>query len=151
MMTDKQLIVFSLNKQDFAIDVLESREIIKADNITVIPDMPEFIEGVIQLREDIVPIVNLAKRFSLKADHEKIYDQVIIVSIDERLIGIRVSDIKGIVRVKVDNIDNIPEIIRNINRDYIKGVAKLEDGLLVILDISKVFSRNEINLLQKIE
>jgi purine-binding chemotaxis protein CheW len=151
MMTDKQLIVFSLNKQDFAIDVLESREIIKADNITVIPDMPEFIEGVIQLREDIVPIVNLAKRFSLKADNEKIYDQVIIVSIDDRLIGIKVSDIKGIVRVKVDNIDNIPEIIRNINRDYIKGVAKLEDGLLVILDISKVFSRNEINLLQKIE
>jgi purine-binding chemotaxis protein CheW len=151
MMTDKQLIVFSLNKQDFAIDVLESREIIKADNITVIPDMPEFIEGVIQLREDIVPIVNLAKRFSLKADNEKIYDQVIIVSIDDRLIGIKVSDIKGIVRVKVDNIDEIPEIIRNINRDYIKGVAKLENGLLVILDISKVFSRNEINLLQKIE
>lgn len=151
-----QYIKFDIADQTFGIDVLSSREIVRAEEITVIPDSPDFVKGVIDLRNEIVPIISLQERFNMafggednhKENKEK---KIIIIAIDDTLLGLEVSEVEEIVKITSEEIQKAPEITRKFKKDYIKGVAKLEDSLLVILAVDRIFSGDEIEEIKGIE
>jgi len=147
---NEQFIIFVLNDQKFGINVLKSREIITVDNLTFIPETPDFVKGIINLREEIIPIINLNKKFNLKK-HKNSEDKVIIISVNDTLIGFAVNEIDEIKKIHSKNISEAPYITRQIKKDYIQGVAKLEGELIILIDIENVFSQSEINKLHDLE
>jgi len=147
----KQYIEFEISDQIFGIDVLNSREIIKPQEITILPDSPEFVEGIINLREEIIPIINLEKKFNIRSNKDKVINrQVIIITINKLLIGLKVNEVNGIIRINNKKIKDIPGITQKLNKNYIKGVASLDKALLIILDINNIFSKEEIKQLKKV-
>ncbi len=150
---EQQYIMFTVAGQKFAVDIMQTREIINMTELTDMPSSPDFIKGVVNLRGEIVPIVDLERRLdvsSLERSAEK-NQRIIIVSIDENLVGMQVSRVEGIIRLDADDVGEAPEITRGIHENYIDGVGKLEEELVVILDLAGVLTAAEVEELEEFE
>jgi len=150
---EQQYIMFTVADQKFAVDIMQTREIINMTELTDMPSSPDFIKGVVNLRGEIVPIVDLERRLdvsSLEMSSEK-NQRIIIVSIDENLVGMQVSRVEGIIRLDADEVGEAPEITRGIHENYIDGVGKLEEELVVILDLAGVLTAAEVEELEEFE
>ena len=146
-----QFIIFTLQDKEFGINVLDSREIITAGDLTTIPESPNFVKGVINLRDQIIPIIDLNKRFKLQGEMDHQQDKVIIISVNNTLIGLGVKEVKEILRIDPDNISEAPEITKGVDKNYIQGIARMDARLLILIDIEKIFSESEIDKLQDLE
>ncbi len=138
------LVTFRLGTGEYAIDIMQAKEIIKIEKITLIPNAPDFVEGVINLRGNIIPVIDLKKRFKLEelTDQEK-NTGIIIVKIDTIDMGIIIDSISKVVSIPNSNIQPPPPMFSGIGQRYIKGIGKLGDKLLVILDLGKLFTEEE--------
>ncbi len=140
-----QLVSFNIGSEEFGVDILKVQEINRVVEITRVPQAPHYVEGVINLRGKVIPIVDLRKRFNLE---EKEYDKntrIVVVDISGNIMGMVVDSVSEVLRLPANTIEPPPEIVANINSEYIKGVAKLEDRLLIFLDLSKVIDVNEMS------
>lgn len=147
-----QYIKFQTGNQAFGIDVLNSREIVREEEITCIPDSPDFVRGVIDLREEIVPIVNLQKLFSINTSAEEVREKkIIIIKVDDTLIGLQVNRVDEIIEINKDIIKEAPSITKKYDKDYIKGVANHDDKLFIILDVNRIFSAEEIKKIKDVK
>ena len=148
-----QYIKFKTGNQAFGIDVLNSREIVREEEITSIPDSPEFVKGVIDLREEIVPIVNLQELFNIKEEDVKEVKEkkIIIIKVDGTLIGLEVNKVDEIIEIDKKTIKDAPSITKRYNKDYIKGVANHDDKLFIILDVNRIFSEEEIKKIKNVK
>lgn len=151
-MSEKQIVVFSLGEEEFAVEIAMVREIVRMQAIRRIPGSPSFIEGIVNLRGGIVPIVDLRKRFGVidsGVDHDQ--RKIVIVSLEARQIGILVDGVTEILRVDDESIEEAPEIVADaIEKKYIIGVAKVDDRLIVILDMVRIFSSEEQSRLKEV-
>ena len=139
-----QLVSFHLGTEEFGIDILAVREIIKMINITRVPNAPEFIEGVINLRGRIIPIVYLRTRLGMpKKDMDK-ESRIIVVEFNDKTLGFIVDAVNEVMRIPVDITEDPPDFIGGINSEYITSIAKLEEKLLIILDLDRVFDLDEL-------
>lgn len=152
-MAERQVVVFRLGEKDeYCIDISKVREIVRVQNITSIPGVSSFMEGIVNLRGQIVPVIDIQKKFSNAASktmdnkNDDGHRRMIVVTMDDKHIGILVSAVSEILRVSEKNIEDAPPIIKasNVN-DFICGVAKVGERLIVILDLEKIFSQKEIN------
>lgn len=143
-----QHLTFDLSDEELAVPVMNIREIIRYGKLTKMPMVPEFIEGVINLRGSVVPVVNLASKFALtkvKADKRTC---IIIMEIDiddeSVVMGIVVDKVLQVVEIPDEQIEPTPKLGAKIQTNFIKGMAKTEDGFTIILDISQVLSAEEV-------
>jgi purine-binding chemotaxis protein CheW len=155
--TDKervaQLVGFKIDKELFGVNILIVREIIREAEITAIPDSPEFIEGVINLRGDIIPIIDLRKRLNL-CGHRKneVVPWIVILSIEGRVAGFIVDQVTKVMKVSLEAIKPPPDIVvAGLKSQYIRGVCKVEDKLLVLLDFSRILLVDEIKKLNELK
>ncbi len=134
-----QLIGFRLDREDYAIPIRKIQEIILMKPITRLPKAPDSIEGLINLRGTVIPIINLRKRFALT--HLEFDDETrtIVVNTHGKTVGIIVDEVTQVMRIAVEEIQQVPISVTSVARRYISGLAKLEDRLLIILDIDKLF------------
>ena len=137
------LITFRLGSGEYAIDIMQAKEIIKMEKITLIPKAPDFVEGVINLRGNIIPIIDLKKRFHLEETEGDKNTGIIIVKIEDVDMGIIIDSISKVVSISNSDIQPPPPMLSGIGQKYIKGVGKLEDKLLVVLDLEKLFTTDE--------
>lgn len=137
------LVTFRLGSGEYAIDIMQAKEIIKMEKITLIPNAPDFVEGVINLRGNIIPIIDLKKRFSLEETEGDKNTGIIIVKIEDVDMGIIIDSISKVVSISNSDIQPPPPMLSGIGQKYIKGVGKLEDKLLVVLDLEKLFTSDE--------
>lgn len=137
------LVTFRLGSGEYAIDIMQAKEIIKMEKITLIPNAPDFVEGVINLRGNIIPIINLKKRFNLEETEGDKNTGIIIVKIEDVDMGIIIDSISKVVSISNSDIQPPPPMLSGIGQKYIKGVGKLEDKLLVVLDLEKLFTTDE--------
>jgi purine-binding chemotaxis protein CheW len=145
-----QLVSFKLREEEFAVDILQVQEIIRLQEITNVPNAPAFVEGVINLRGRVIPIIDLRKRFALEsAEHSK-STRIIVVMIDNVTVGLIVDEVSEVLRIPEDTVEPPPPIVAGIESDYIKGVGKLEDRLLILLDLGKILSQKEKSSLEKV-
>ena len=130
---------------------MQAKEIIKMEKITLIPNAPDYVEGVINLRGNIIPIVDLKKRFNLEENDGEKNTGIIIVKIDDVDMGIIIDAISKVVSIATSNIQPPPPMLSGIGQKYIKGVAKLEDKLLVVLDLEKLIVGDDDDIEENIE
>ncbi|MFW5984753.1 MAG: chemotaxis protein CheW [Halanaerobiaceae bacterium] len=149
----KQFVVFFAGDHVFGVNIHQTREIITRSELTFMPDTPDFVSGVINLRGEIVPVIDLEKRLSLQKqlnqdEDEKKEQKIIIAEVKSNLIGIKVNDVREIIRIEKSEIENPPEITRNINRDFVTGVGKMEEELIIFLNLSKILTPGEVEELE---
>ena len=137
------LVTFRLGSGEYAIDIMQAKEIIKMEKITLIPNAPDFVEGVINLRGNIIPIIDLKKRFNLEEIEGDKNTGIIIVKIEDVDMGIIIDSISKVVSISNSDIQPPPPMLSGIGQKYIKGVGKLEDKLLVVLDLEKLFTTDD--------
>lgn len=141
-MQERQLVVFALGKEEFGIDISRVREIVRPQNITAIPQALEYVMGVVNLRGQIVPIVDLNTRFSIAggAESEESRKRIIVVNMDGQDTGILVDGVSEILRVPEESIEPTPTIRSGgISSDFIQGIAKVDDRIIIVLELNKVF------------
>lgn len=140
----RQLVIFKLADEEYGVDILQAKEIEKLEQeITRVPKSPGFVEGVINLRGEIVPIVDLRKRFGLAVRPVCLDTRVIIVEINNSQIGMVVDSVVEVVRINVADILQAPEITKTVDSYFINGVAKINDRLIVLLNLERTLSPDE--------
>jgi len=125
------------------VDILKVQEINKMMNITKIPNAPFFVEGVINLRGKIIPIVDLRKKLGFESKPYDKATRIIVIELDGLIIGFVVDSVSEVLRVPSNTIEPPPSLVGGIESDYIEGVGKLDDRLLILLELKKVFVGNE--------
>ena len=147
---DRQFVVFKLGEELYGVEILQVQTIERMLELTAVPDAPEFVEGVTNLRGEVMPVIDLRKRFGLPDAEQTDQTRIITVNILEKQIGMIVDEASEVVKVSKDAIEEPPQIVRGVKDTYLEGVAKLENRLLIILDLCKIFEE-EISSLQEIE
>ena len=145
-----QLVSFNLGKEEFAVDILKIQEINRMVEITKVPKSPEFVEGVINLRGKVIPIIDLRKRFSLPKAESTRQTRIVVVDIDNKIVGLVVDAVSEVLRLPAKTVEPPPPIVAGIDSEYISGVGKLEDRLLILLELDKVLSKDEKKVLEKV-
>ena len=140
-----QLVSFNIGSEEFGVDILKVQEINRMVEITRVPQAPHYVEGVINLRGKVIPIVDLRKRFNLEVKEYDKNTRIVVVDISGNIMGMVVDSVSEVLRLPSNTIEPPPEIVASINSEYIKGVAKLEDRLLIFLDLSKVIDVSEMS------
>ena len=139
-----QLVSFNIGSEEFGVDILKVQEINRMVEITKVPQAPNYVEGVINLRGKVIPIVDLRKRFSLELKEHDKNTRIVVVDIGGTIMGMIVDAVSEVLRLPASTIEAPPEIVTGVNSEYIKGVAKLKDRLLIFLDLSKVIDFEQL-------
>ncbi len=138
-----QLVTFRLDNEEFGVDILKVQEINRMMNITKIPNAPDFIEGVINLRGKIIPIVDLRKRLGfINRQYDK-STRIIVVELDGLVLGFIVDSVSEVLRISENTVEPPPSMVSGIDSEYIDGVGKLDDRLLILLELKKIFASPE--------
>jgi purine-binding chemotaxis protein CheW len=135
-----QLVTFKLENEEFGVDILRVQEINRMMNITKIPNAPVFIEGVINLRGKIIPIVDLRKRLGFRDGGYDKSTRIIVVELEGLVLGFIVDSVSEVLRINENTVEPPPSIVSGIDSEYIEGVGKLDDRLLILLELNKVFA-----------
>jgi purine-binding chemotaxis protein CheW len=148
--TIQQLVGFVIGEELFGVDILSVQEIIRNATITAIPDAPDFLEGVINLRGRIVPVIDLRKRLKLVDPERLITDPwIVILTVEERITGFIVDRVTKVLNVPKESIKPPPEIVvAGLKSQYIQGVCKMEQRLLILLNFSRILLAEEIRKLK---
>ena len=142
-----QLVGFQLDDEEYGIDILKVQEINRITEITKIPQSPDFVEGVINLRGNVIPIIDLRKRFNMPHKEYDKQTRIVVGEIGDRTVGFIVDAVSEIIRLPADKIEPAPNISADDKAEYILGVGKLDDKLLMLLDIDKILSGSEKEML----
>ncbi|MFN3480202.1 MAG: chemotaxis protein CheW [Thermodesulfovibrionales bacterium] len=134
-----QLVTFKLGDEEYGIDILKVQEINRMTEITSMPKAPFSVEGVINLRGKVIPVVNLRKRFGLDLKEIDSQSRIIVVDIGST-VGLIVDSVSEVLRISSDTIEPPPPITGGIGSEHILGIGKLEDRLIILLDIDKLLS-----------
>ncbi len=146
-----QIVSFKIGSEEFGVNILQVQEINRPIQITHVPNAPNFIEGVINLRGKIVPVVNLRKKFGLGEKEIDKNTRVIVVELNNKIVGFIVDSVSEVLRISKKVVEPPPELISSgIDSEYIIGIAKLEERILILLDLEKVLSLEEKKSLKEV-
>jgi len=147
--TEKQLVVFSVAGQHYGVDIQAAREIIQMQDITGISHSSDYIEGLINLRGSVIPVVDLRKRFGMELAERTDDSRIVVVSIEGENIGVIVDSVTEVLRIKSDSIELPSSMITTSETKYVLGIAKLPDRLITLLDVNLLLSHEDMMLQAK--
>jgi purine-binding chemotaxis protein CheW len=145
---EEQLVVFELASESYGVDIGAVNTIIRMQSITEIPRSPDFVEGVINLRGSIIPVIDLRKRFGLAVGEATKASRIVVVEASGQMIGMIVDAVAETLRLSQDSIEPPSPIVTSLDSDYVRGVGKLESRLVILLDLDKVLSTKETDALR---
>ena len=147
-----QMVGFKIGKEIFGVDILMVQEIIRSAPITYVPNSPEFVEGVINLRGSIIPVIDLRKRLNLETgNYRQETDWILILDISGRITGFIVDWVTDVIKIQENTIDPPPDIlVAGLQSQYIRGVCEIEDTLLILLDFSRILLVDEVKKLKTV-
>ena len=141
---DLQIVTFFLSNEEFGVDILLVQEIIRPTAITEVPNTPAFLEGVINLRGRVVPVVDLRRRLDLEVTPIDKSSRIMIIEMGDKVTGFIVDSVSKVMSVPTESIQGAPEMVTaGVESEYIYGVSRLEDRLIILLDFSKIFTDRE--------
>jgi len=149
----KQLVVFHVGEEGFCIEIGKVREINRLVQMTKIPESPVYVEGIINLRGDIIPIIDMRKRFGLPMQEAVTKEnRIMVIETEGKLVGFIVDEVREVLRLSEDRIEPTPTLLSSdVDRRYIEGVATVDERLLIILNSELVFSKVELLALSDIK
>ncbi len=134
-----KLVGFKLENELFGLNILTVKEIIRMERITRVPKAPFFIEGIIDMRGIIIPVFNLRKRFNINPDKAmEESNKIIVIEQDDKYVGLIVDSVTEVIRLPEKNVEPPPSTIGGVESEYIIGVGKLNDLIIILLDVSKI-------------
>lgn len=139
-----QLICFKLGQEEFGVDILKVREIVPLQYIAHLPQTPETVAGIINLRGNLIPVINLRKKFGLKQIEMDDKVRIIVFSIADKLIGMIVDRVEKVFRMREDQFESPPDIGIGKIQDYVIGMGKLDQSLIILINIEKILTDEEI-------
>lgn len=138
-----QIVSFALGSEEYGVDISQVQEIIRMVEITHVPRAPRFMEGVINLRGQLIPIIDLRTRFAMpRADHTKA-TRIVVTEIGNKRVGIVVDSVSEVLNIPLDQVENAPDMIAGVGTEYIQGVGKVGERLIILLDLTMVISTEE--------
>lgn len=146
---DIKVIIFRLKKEEYGVDVRQVNSIERMEHITRVPNTPPFVKGVINLRGVVIPIVDLRKRFGIEEKDYNDSTRIIIVNVEDMEVGLIVDAANDVVDLPAGTIEPPPKVVGGVESKYLRGVAKLSNRLLILLNLDKVLSPEEIKQLEK--
>ena len=148
----RQYLTFKLNDEVFGVDVAQVREILDYIKITKVPQTPDFMCGVINLRGSVVPVVDMNLKFGMQKSEKTVNTCIVVVEVNlegsTTVIGALVDSVQEVFEIEAQNIEPAPRIGTKLKTEFIKGMGKQEDKFIIILDIDKVFSFDELEIVQ---
>jgi purine-binding chemotaxis protein CheW len=143
-----QLVSFKIADEEFGVDILSVQEINRMSQITQVPNTPDFIEGVINLRGRIIPVIDLRVKLGMARKEHGKNTRIVVVELKGQTLGFIVDEVSEVLRIPKEITEAPPEMIGSVDSDYITSIGKLEDRLLILLDLEKIISTTDFNLLE---
>ncbi|MGQ9497840.1 MAG: chemotaxis protein CheW [Desulfotomaculales bacterium] len=148
---EEQIVVFQLAEQNYGVDIAGVYEIIRMENITRVPRAPSFVEGVINLRGRIIPVIDLRKRFGMPAAERTRASRIVIVEMGGTTVGMVVDAVLEVLRIPASSIEPPPPVIHGIEAAYLRGIALWDDRLIILLNLERILYDKEKKALAKME
>lgn len=142
-----QLVTFSIGDEECGVNILKVQEIIRTMEITKVPRAPDFVEGVINLRGKVIPIIDLRRRFGLSSRIHDKNTRIIVIEINNVIVGCVVDAVSEVLRIPATTVEPPPPVVAGVDSDYISGVGKLQDRLLIMLDLDRLLSSDDLDML----
>ncbi len=140
---ESQLVVFVMENEEFACSINNVREVLKMIRVTPLPRSLDFVEGVINMRGEVIPVIDLRKRFGLPEAERTDENRIIIVEVEDRMVGLIVDSVREVLSLSDQHIQEAPSQVAGGKTDLIKGVGKADDRMLIILDLSRILTSEE--------
>ena len=139
-----QLVTFKIGHEEFGVDILKVQEIIRMLAITKVPNAPAFVEGVINLRGKVIPVIDMRRRFGMAGAAHDSHTRVMVMDLQGQIIGFVVDAVSEVLRIQESTVEPPPAVVAGIGSEYMRGVGKLEDRLLILLDLDKLLTEQEM-------
>lgn len=144
-MAEEQLVTFSLGTEEFGVDIMKVQEIIRIPAITRVPKAPSHVEGVINLRGNVIPVVNLRVRFGMPVGEETEHSRIVVLQVGGKVFGVRVDGVTEVLRLDSESIEPPPPIALGVDSNYIRGVGKIDERLLILLNLDQLMAGDQVN------
>jgi len=145
-----QLVTFKIAHEEFGVDILKVQEIIRMMPITKVPNAPAFVEGVINLRGKVIPVIDMRKRFGLTECERTSSTRIEVMDLQGQVVGFVVDAVSEVLRIKESTVEPPPAVVAGVGSEYMRGVGKLEDRLLILLDLDKLLNPEELDSLANV-
>jgi len=143
-----QLVTFQLGEELYGINIMDVKEIVRIQSVRAIPNAPSYVEGIFNIRSEIIPIINLHRRFHIKkmaiSKEDELLSGIIVIDIDGMKLGIIIDKISRVVTIEDDEVQPPPQMLSGIGAEYIRGVVRQEEGYLILLNIRDLFNPKEL-------
>lgn len=149
-MAEQQYVIFQLEKETYGIDIAKVWEIITPKAVTKVPHAASFIEGIINLRGKVIPVIDLRKRFGLSSGEHRHSERIVIIEIEGNTLGMTVDGVSEVLQINTEAVEAPPSVVTDVDSDYLAGVAKLEDRLIILLNLDKVLTHQEKQVLGEV-
>ncbi len=147
---ETQLVVFDLNEEEFACEIDNVREVVKMLKVTPLPESIDFVEGVINMRGEVIPVIDLRKRFSMDDGERNDKNRIIIAEVEGQMFGLVVDSVSEVAHISSQQIQEAPNHLASGRTGLIKGIGKIDDRMIIILDIKHILSTDEMTALEGI-
>ena len=155
MAEDLHLVTFRVGTELFGVPISAVQEIVRVPAIARIPQSPDFVEGVINLRGRVITVIDMRKRLGQPAlnihDGENKKARILVVEADRRLVGVIVDEVAEVLRLAEDQTEPAPPMVAGLSNQYIRGVGKLQDDLLILMEIEKILTAEQLNAIDEME
>ena len=155
MAEDLHLVTFRVGTELFGVPISAVQEIVRVPAIARIPQSPDFVEGVINLRGRVITVIDMRKRLGQRAlnihDGENKKARILVVEADRRLVGVIVDEVAEVLRLAEDQTEPAPPMVAGLSNQYIRGVGKLQDDLLILIEIEKILTAEQLNAIDELE
>ena len=143
IITEKQMVLFELGTETYGLDIAAVHEIIRMQPITKVPKAPFYVEGVINLRGRVIPVIDIGKKFGFEKTEEAKNNRIVVINIKDTTLGIIVDAVTEVIRVPADSIDPVSDIVTAGESDYLLGIAKIDNKMIILLALDKLLSRDK--------
>ena len=153
--TSLQLVTFRLGEEQYGIDIMEVEGIVRIEDVRAVPNAPSYVEGIFNLRGEIIPVINLHRRFQIRraelSEEDRLLSGFVIVNVEGRRLAIRIDRVSGVVTITTDQVQPPPQVITGIGTEYVEGVVSHDDRYLIILDTQRLFNATELQQLERMQ
>src|SRR5947208_2862974 len=150
MNRELHIVGFQVGRETYGVPITSLHEIVRVPEITAVPEAPAYVEGVINLRGKIVSIVDLRKRFGEKEITHNKKNRILVVEVEKKMVGLIVDAASEVLRMSSEDIDNPPNVFEEGELNYVTGVGKLKDRLIILIELNKVLQKGELKRLGEV-
>ncbi|MFC1616751.1 chemotaxis protein CheW [Candidatus Margulisiibacteriota bacterium] len=149
---NQQILIFSLENEEFGLNISHIREVLRIKEIHLMVNTPRFIEGLINIREHVIAVINLRKKFHLKDIEKNPQNRIIICTISGFIVGLMVDSVSEVLTITPSEIEPTPEIVKlQIKTDYLQGIAQIGERVITLIDLASLLSKEEKEQLNSIK